>query len=69
MFLKNLSLYDELISVIQAGVDSGYKTGYDLQTIKNSKAIEEYTIKINELNIELELAKLYFAINVNKDKR
>lgn len=67
--LKNLSLYDELISVIQAGVDSGYKTGYDLQTIKNSKAIEEYTIKINEINVELELAKLYFAINVNEDKR
>lgn len=66
---KNLLLYDELITVIQAGVESGYKTGYDLQTIKNSKAIEEYTIKINETNIELELAKLHFAIHTNKEEK
>lgn len=60
---KNLSLYDELITVIQAGVDMGYKTGYDLQTLKNSKDIEQFNIKINEINIELELAKLHFSIN------
>lgn len=66
---KNLLLYDELITVIKAGVESGYKTGYDLQTIKNSKAIEEYAIKINEINIELELAKLHFAVNANKEKK
>lgn len=66
---KNLLLYDELIAVIKAGVESGYKTGYDLQTIKNSKAIEEYAIKINEINIELELAKLHFALNTTKEKR
>jgi outer membrane protein TolC len=60
---KNLSLYDELITVIQAGVDMGYKTGYDLQTLKNSKDIEQLNIKINEINIELELAKLHFSIN------
>lgn len=60
---KNLSLYDELISVIQSGVDMGYKTGYDLQTLKNSKDIELYNIKINEINIELELAKLHFSTN------
>ncbi|MDD3854494.1 TolC family protein [Sulfurimonas sp.] len=66
---KNLSLYDELISVIQAGVESGYKTGYDLQTLKNSKAIEEYTIKINEINIQLELSKLHFATGANKETK
>ena len=60
---KNLSLYDELISVIQSGVDMGYKTGYDLQTLKNSKEIELFNIKINEINIELELAKLHFSTN------
>ncbi|MDD3595002.1 TolC family protein [Sulfuricurvum sp.] len=64
---KNLSLYDELITVTKAGVDTGYKTGYDLLTLQNTKAIEEYTIKINELNIQLELAKLYFAINTAKE--
>lgn len=66
---KNLLLYHELITVIQTGVESGYKTGYDLQTIKNSKAIEESAIKINEINIELELAKLHFAANTNKEKK
>ncbi|MFA5460452.1 MAG: TolC family protein [Sulfurimonas sp.] len=60
---KNLSLYDELIAAISAGVDMGYKTGYDLQTLKNSKEIEKYNIKINEINIELELAKLHFSTN------
>ncbi|ABB45314.1 Outer membrane efflux protein [Sulfurimonas denitrificans DSM 1251] len=60
---KNLSLYDELIAVIASGVDMGYKTGYDLQTLKNSKEIEQYNIKINEINIELELAKLHFSTN------
>jgi len=65
--LKNLALYDELITTIKAGVDAGVKTGYDLQTLKNSKAIEEQTIKINEINIQLELAKLHFALKNSKD--
>lgn len=64
---KNLALYDELIATIKAGVDAGVKTGYDLQTLKNSKAIEEQTIKINEINIQLELAKLHFALKNSKD--
>lgn len=66
---KNLSLYDELIGVTQAGVDAGYKTGYDLSTLKNTKAIEEYTIKINEVNIQLELSKLHFALNTGKEQK
>ena len=60
---KNIPLYDELIEAISAGVEMGYKTGYDLQTLQNSKEIEKYNIKINEINIELELAKLHFSIN------
>lgn len=59
--LNNLPLYDELINAIQSGVEMGYKTGYDLKTLKNSKEIEECNIKINEINIELELAKLHFS--------
>ena len=66
---KNLALYDELIAVVQAGVDAGSKTGYDLQTLKNTKEIEAYTVKINEINIQLELAKLYFALNAAKEIR
>ncbi len=64
---ENLRLYDELIRVVAAGVDAGSKTGYDLQTLNNTKAIEEYAIKINETNIQLELAKLYFALNAAKE--
>lgn len=66
---RNLALYDDLISAAQAGADAGSKTGYDLQTVKNTKAIEEYTIKINELNIQLELAKLHFALSSSKEPR
>lgn len=60
--LKNLSLYDALIEAIEAGVNAGAKTGYDLQTIKNTKAIEKLNIKINEIEIQIELAKLHFAL-------
>ncbi len=66
---KNIVLYNELIETTKAGLDAGSKTGYDLKTLENTKAIEEYTIKINEINIELELAKLHFAINADKDIR
>lgn len=61
---KNLSLYDGLISAIKAGVDAGTKTGYDLQIIKNTRAIEELNIKISEIDMQLELAKLHFSQRV-----
>lgn len=64
---KNLILYDELIRALQAGVTAGTKTGYDLQTLKNTKAIEELEIKINEINIQIELAKLHFALKASKE--
>lgn len=64
---KNLTLYDELINVLQAGVNAGTKTGYDLQTLKNTKAIEELEIKINEINIQIELAKLHFSLHPTKE--
>lgn len=66
---KNIKFYDELISVLEAEVSNGTKSRYDLETIKNTKAIEEYNIDINKLNIELESAKLYFGINTYKDQR
>jgi len=64
---KNLTLYDELIGALQAGVNAGTKTGYDLQTLKNTKAIEELEIKINEINIQIEFAKLHFALHPTKE--
>lgn len=64
---KNLILYDELIRILQAGVTAGTKTGYDLQTLQNTKAIEELEIKINEIDIQIELAKLHFALKASKE--
>lgn len=64
---KNLTLYDELIGALQAGVNAGTKTGYDLKTLKNTKAIEELEIKINEINIQIEFAKLHFALHPTKE--
>lgn len=66
---KNLILYDELIRALQAGVTAGTKTGYDLQTLQNTKAIEELEIKINEINIQIELAKLHFALQSSKEPK
>ncbi len=64
---QNLSLYNDLITATQAGVNAGVKTGYDLQTLTNTKAIEELEIKVNEINIQIELAKLHFSLNTSKD--
>lgn len=64
---ENLKLYDELINATKAGVDAGTKTGYDLQTLTNTKAIEEYDLKINTIKIQMELANLHFALKTSKD--
>ncbi len=66
---ENLFLYNDLIKATQAGVKAGVKTGYDLQTLQNTKAIEEFEIKINEINIQIELAKLHFSLYTSKDIR
>ena len=64
---NNFALYDDLIQAAQAGVNVGSKTGYDLQTLKNSKRAEELEIKINEIDIQMELAKLHFSLKTTKD--
>lgn len=60
---ENISLYDELIRVTQAGVTAGTKTGYDLKTLQNSQTIEKLEVAINEINIQIDLAKLYFSLS------
>lgn len=61
---KNLTLYEELIDITSKAVATGYKAGYDLKTLKNTKSIDEYEIKI-----QLELAKLHFMTKeVSNDK-
>ncbi|MDD3770844.1 MAG: TolC family protein [Sulfuricurvum sp.] len=64
---RNLSLYDDLIGAIRSGVEAGTKTGYDLQTLQNSRSIEEFDIRIYEIDIQIELAKLHFALNPSKE--
>lgn len=59
---KNLLLYKELIDVTSKAVETGYKAGYDLKTLQNTNAIDEYEISINETNIQLELLKLHFMV-------
>ena len=57
---ENLELYDTLIDVTRQGVKSGYKTGYDLQTLENTRRIAELEIAVDRVNIQLELAKLHY---------
>lgn len=64
---ETLILYNDLLRAIEAGVNAGTKTGYDLQTLKNTKAIEELEITINEINIQILLAQLHFALNPSKE--
>lgn len=63
---QNMKLYAELIDVTQKGFDAGYKTGYDLQTLQNTKIIDELEIEINELNIQMTQAGLHFASNLGE---
>lgn len=57
----NLELYGELLSVTRKAYEAGYKTGYDLQTLENSIAADRLEIRINEINIQMELVKLHYA--------
>ncbi|MCX6074720.1 MAG: TolC family protein [Campylobacterales bacterium] len=59
---ETLKFYGELITATKAAVNAGYKAGYDLQTLQNTRSIEELEIKINEVNIQIELATLYFLM-------
>ncbi len=64
---KNIVLYDELIDIGKKGFDSGYKSGYDIETLKNTKMIDVLEIKINDIYIQVEQAKLHFATNLNEE--
>jgi outer membrane protein TolC len=57
---QNLKLYEELINLTSKEVQAGTKTKYDLETLQNNEKIEEYNIKINEIQKQIQLANLYF---------
>lgn len=56
---NNLKYYDELLGAIKAAVNAGYKAGYDLQTLQNTRSIEDLEIQINEINIQIQLSQLH----------
>ncbi|MDH4944336.1 TolC family protein [Sulfurimonas sp. C5] len=62
---ENLELYTKLRKITKKAFETGYKTGYDVQILDNSISSAKLEIEINKINIQLELAKLHFAI---KDK-
>jgi len=57
----NIELYTKLIDITDKAVKSGLKTGYDLQTLQNTKKIDELELDISDINIQIELAKLIFT--------
>lgn len=58
----NLTFYDELLKATKAAVNAGYKAGYDLQTLQNTRAIEELEIQINVINIQIQLSQLHYRM-------
>lgn len=63
----NIKLYTKLINITKEAFKSGLKTGYDLQTLQNTKEIDELELKINEINIQIELAKIIFATKIGEN--
>ncbi len=57
--VENKALYEKLLNETTQLYTAGYKTKYDVQTLKNSVKIEEVEQKIFELDKQLELLNLY----------
>ena len=64
---ENIRLYEKLISVAEAGVKSGYRNAYDLQTLQNTRAVDRLEIRLSELAIRIEQARLFYAL-IDPDK-
>ena len=65
----NLKYYDELLGATKAAVNAGYKAGYDLQTLQNTRSIEELEIQINEINIQIQLAQLHYQMRHTQEAK
>jgi outer membrane protein len=59
---ENINLYDELIKTNEISNQSGMTSTYDLDILKNTQEINLYDLKINDINILQNYAKLYFKI-------
>ena len=58
----NVRLYDELIKTNEISNQAGMTSTYDLDILKNTKEINLYDLKINDISILQQYAKLYFQI-------
>ena len=58
----NIRLYDELIKTNEISNQAGMTSTYDLDILKNTKEINLYDLKINDISILQQYAKLYFQI-------
>ena len=56
---ENLALYQTLLAETEELYKAGYKTAYDVDTLKNSQQIEQINIKILQIDRQLELLNLY----------
>lgn len=63
----NITLYTNLIDIVQKALKSGLKTGYDLQTLQNTKKIDELELEISDINIQIEIAELIFATKIGEN--
>lgn len=66
---NNLKYYDELLNATQSAVNAGYKAGYDLQTLQNTRSIEELEIQINEINIQIQLSQLHYQMRHTQEAK
>ncbi|MBN2782648.1 MAG: TolC family protein [Campylobacterales bacterium] len=57
---ENIAEYNSILEITKEAYENGYKAGYDVGILQNSIKSDELEIKINEINIDLELTKLYF---------
>ena len=62
----NITLYTKLIEIVQKAFKSGLKTGYDLQTLENTKRIDELELEISDINIQIETVALIFATKIGE---
>ncbi|MDR0747510.1 MAG: TolC family protein [Helicobacteraceae bacterium] len=60
---ENIALYDSLINVTRAQAQSGSVSLFDLQTLENSRESDRLEIESNQIAVQIELAKLYYAID------
>ncbi|MDR2151814.1 MAG: TolC family protein [Helicobacteraceae bacterium] len=60
---ENIALYDSLINVTRAQAQSGSVSKFDLQTLENSRESDRLEIESNQISIQIELAKLHYAID------